>query len=146
MYIFSSPSDVNNPAICFDLLCRFNHGRKAKNTIKINYSPHHPSSSRHGCWSAGGGIHGWKPSRRIDRRGRIDGCGEPALLGKQMSVFIDSYLDLNTHHEMPLLGQRGGVLDHGGIRSLANWLSSPLVQHPTSSTVAKEPLARGGGG
>lgn len=44
----------------------------------------------------------------------------PAQLGKQMSVFIDSYLDLNTHHEMPLLGQWGGVLDHAGIRSLAN--------------------------
>lgn len=36
----------------------------------------------------------------------------PTLLGKQMSVFIDSYLYLNTHHELPLRGQRRGVLDH----------------------------------
>lgn len=67
----------------------------------------------------------------------IDGWGEPTLLCKQMSVFIDSYLYLNTHHNLPLLSQWGGVSDHRGIRSLANWLSSLLVKLLTNWIVAK---------
>lgn len=34
------------------------------------------------------------------------------LLAKQTSVFIDSYFYLKAHHELPLLSQQGGVLDH----------------------------------
>lgn len=30
----------------------------------------------------------------------------------QTNFFIDSYLYLNIHHELPLLGQPGGVLVH----------------------------------